>query len=68
MSYNSLPETSRYLIKLPVSEPNYAHAIIVRLDLLPIFVDPKNWEWAPESRAAWKPAEKNWRRHYAKWY
>jgi len=44
MSYNSLPETSRYLVKMLVSEPNHAHAIIVRLDLLPIIVDPNNWE------------------------
>jgi len=68
MSYNSLPKTSRYLIKMLVSEPNHAHAIIVRLDLLPIIVDPNNWQWKAESKAAWKPAEENWRHFCAKWY
>jgi hypothetical protein len=68
LSYNILPEDSRYLVKMLVSGPNHAHAIIVRLDVLPIFVDPDNWEWKAESRAVWKPAEENWRHFCAKWY
>ena len=68
MSYNIIPEDSRYLVKMLVSEPIHAHAIIVRLDLFPIFVDLHNWEWKPEYRALWKPAEANWRLFCAKWY
>ena len=64
-----MPETSRYLIKMPVSERNHVGAIIVRLDLLPTFVDPDNWEWKTnESRAVWKPANVHWQNFRTKWY
>ncbi len=59
-----MPETLHYLIKMLVSEPNHAGAIIARLDLLPIFVDPSNWE----CRAVWEPAEEIWQDFRAKWY
>ena len=49
-------------------EPNHAGAIIVRLDLLPTFVDPYNWEWKDESKAVWMPAEENWQKFCTKWY
>jgi hypothetical protein len=68
MSYNIIPEDSRYLVKILVSESNHAHAIIVRLDLFLIFVDPHNWEWKPEYRAIWEPAEAHWQLFCAKWY
>src|SRR6266576_2276341 len=68
MSYNGLPEDLRYLIKMLVSEPNHTGAIIARLDLLPIFVDPGNWEWTAKSRAVWEPAEEIWQDFRAKWY
>ena len=42
--------------------------IMRRPDLLPIFVDPRNWEWTVKSRAVWEPAEKNWQDFGAKWY
>ena len=51
-----------------VSEPNHAGAIIVRLDLLPTFVDPDNWEWKAESKAVWMPAGENWQNFRTKWY
>src|SRR6266550_7599845 len=65
-----MPETLRYLIKMLVSEPNHAGAIIIHLDLLPTtFVDPGNWEWIAESRATlWMPARANWRNFRNKWY
>jgi hypothetical protein len=63
-----MPETLHYLIKMLVSEPNHVGAIIVRLDLLPTFADPDNWEWKDESRALWMPAEENWRNFHTKWY
>jgi hypothetical protein len=50
-----------------VSEPNYARAVIAHLDSR-LFVDPNNWEWKAESKAAWKPAEENWRQFHANWY
>jgi hypothetical protein len=50
------------------SEPNHAPVIIVRLDLLPIFVDPHNWEWKAEDKAEWKLAKKHWQDFFAKWY
>ena len=64
-----MPETLRYLIKMPVSEYNHVGAIIVRLDLLPTFVDPDNWEWKTnESRAVWMPADEDWQNFRTKWY
>ena len=51
-----------------VSLLNHADAIIVRLDLLPFFVDPDNWEWEAESEAIWKPADENWQSFNTKWY
>jgi hypothetical protein len=51
-----------------VSQLNRVGVMIVHLDLLPIFVDPDNWEWKAKSRAIWKPAEENWRDFRAKWY
>ena len=53
---------------MPVSKPNHAGAIIVRLDLLPTFVDPDNWERKAESRAVWTPARENWQNFCTKWY
>ena len=63
-----MPETLRYPIKMLVSKPNHAGAIIVRLDLLPTFVDPNNWEWKAQSRAVWTPAEEDWQTFCTKWY
>ena len=63
-----MPETLRYPIKMLVSEPNHAVAMTVRLDLLPAFVDPDNWEWKAESRVVWTPAEESWQNFCTKWY
>ena len=51
-----------------VSPLNRAGAIIVRLDLLPIFVDPDNWEWKAKSKAIWKSADEKWQGFNTKWY
>jgi hypothetical protein len=63
-----MPETLLYLVKILVSEPNHAGAIIVRLDLLPTFADPDNWEWKDRSRALWMPADEIWQNFRTKWY
>ena len=34
----------------------------------PIFVDPNNWEWTPQSRATWVLAEEPWQEFRSKWY
>jgi hypothetical protein len=63
-----MPETLRYLIKMLVSEPNHAGAMVVRFDPLPTFVDPDNWEWRAQFRAKWTPAEEYLQNFRAKWY
>ena len=58
----------RYLIKMLVSSLNHAGAITVRLDLLPILVDPNNWEWKAEHEVIWKLADEKWQDFNTKWY
>ena len=53
---------------MPVSEPNHAGAIIIRLDLLPTLVDPGNWEWNAESRAVWMLAGERWQTFRKNWH
>lgn len=64
MSYNSMLEWSSRRLKMLVSEPNHARAIVD--DLPAIFIDPANWEW--NDRSVWKFATKNWQDFKAKWY
>ena len=69
MSYNGMLKTLRYLIKMLVSLLNHTCVIIIRLDLLPIFVlDPDNWKWEAKSKAIWEPADEKWQGFNTKWY